>query len=131
MNVISEEEADSINIKWKKYKLKLRPYGSKPLKVSGKYEGPIKFGKHAVQSEIFIVKQNLEALILGDTALGIISFNAVNTVQSENSGSQKFPNLDDENIKTILNKHNNIWKLQRQKNQITFKGLSKTMYSTN
>ena len=106
VNVISEKEADSINIKWKKYKLKLRPYGSKPLKVCGKYEGPIKFGKHAVQSEIFIVKQNLEALISGETAelLGIISFNAVNTVQSENSGSQKFPNLDDENIKTILNK---------------------------
>ena len=111
VNVISEKEADSINIKWKKYKLKLWPYGSKPLKVCGKYEGPIKFGKHALQSEINIVKQNLEVLILSETAelLGIISFNAVNTIQSENSGSQKFPNLNDENIKTILNKHNKFF----------------------
>ena len=101
----------ALTLNGKKYKLKLRPYGSKPLKICGKYEGPIKFGKHAVQSEIFIVKQNLEALISGETAelLGIISFNAVNTVQSENSGSQKFPNLDDENIKAILNKHNKIF----------------------
>ena len=101
MNVISKKEADSINIKWKKYKLKLWPYGCKPLNVCGKYEGPIKFGKHAVQSEIFVVKQNLEALILSETAelLGIISFSAVNTVQSENSGCQKFPNLVDVNLK--------------------------------
>ena len=82
------------------------------MKVCGKYTGSIEFGKNIVQSDIFIVKQNLETLISGETAeqLDIISFNAVNTVQSDNNNdSPKLPNLNDENIKTIINKHTKVF----------------------
>ena len=36
VNVISREEAISLGLVWEKCKIKLRPYGSKPLKVCGK-----------------------------------------------------------------------------------------------
>ena len=83
VNVISKEEATAIGITWNKSKIKLRPYGSKPLKVCGKYQGPIAFGNNAIQTELFIVKNHLETLISGDTAeaLGIISFHAVNSLK--------------------------------------------------
>ena len=48
VNVISEKEARNIDIKRKKCKLKLRQYGSKPLKVCGKYTGSIKFADNVL-----------------------------------------------------------------------------------
>ena len=40
VNVMSKDEAVAIGIPWNKSKIKLRPYGSKPLKVCGEFHGP-------------------------------------------------------------------------------------------
>ena len=85
INVISLQEASSLGLQWKKSKVKLRPYGSKPLKVCGKYNGPVTFSNNSIETDIFIVKKHLETLISGNTAekLGIISFNTVNSIETQ------------------------------------------------
>ena len=77
--------AYSIEITWVKSKIKLRPYGSKPIQVCGIYQGPVKFDDNVVETEIFIVKRPLETLISGETGedLGILSFHGVNSVQED------------------------------------------------
>ena len=82
MNVISREEASAIGMKWCKSKIKLRPYGSKPLRVCGRYTGSIMFKDNIVDTDIYIVKENLETLISGETAetLGVISLHDINMV---------------------------------------------------
>ena len=76
LNVMGKTTAEKLGIKHDKSKIKLSPYGSKPLRVHGVYNGPISFGDSETKSEIYIVKHNLETLISGDTAekLGIITF---------------------------------------------------------
>ena len=44
VNVMGKTTAEKLGIKYDKSKIKLRPYGSKPLRVHGVYNGPISFG---------------------------------------------------------------------------------------
>ena len=47
VNVISYQTASLLGVEWNKSKIKLTPYGSKPLKVCGKFHGPINFLHHS------------------------------------------------------------------------------------
>ena len=51
INVMSQDIATTIGIKWKKSKVKIRPHGSKPLKVCGEFQGSIGFGNTVVMTE--------------------------------------------------------------------------------
>ena len=112
VNVMSKKEARLLGIKWKKCKIKLRPYGSKPIKVCGMYTGEVKFDENVVETEIFIVRGSLETLISGITAeeLGIISFHGVNTVQEDDDDDEieleeeKYPETDNPRIQEIIQK---------------------------
>ena len=103
---MSQKTAKSIGVLWKKSKIKLRLYGSKPVKVCGVYDEPIKFCDICTTTEIFIVKPNLETLISGHTAktLGIISFH-VNSISEGDSNEQiQAPASDDPTIEKYIAK---------------------------
>ena len=51
VNVMSRSVAREIGIEWKRSNLRLRPYGSKPLKVCGVYSGPVGFGDTKVNTD--------------------------------------------------------------------------------
>ena len=84
-----------MGLHWKKCKTKLRPYGSKPLKVHGKSRSIIAFKDKSTISDIFVVKENLETLLSGRTAetLGIISFHTTNTL-TELPETNKSPTIN-------------------------------------
>ena len=116
VNAMSRDEATVIGIPWRKSKIKLRPYGSKPLKVCGEFHGPIMIANTEVETEIFIVNTLLETLISGATAeiLGIISFNTTNTVQPDtecnnHSETNNVPETNDPIIKELLKDHSEIF----------------------
>ena len=116
VNVMSKKEARLIGIKWKKCKIKLRPYGSKPIKVCGMYTGMVKFDENIVEADIFIVRNSLETLLSGITAeeLGIVSFHGVNVVhqdddddnddddEEEEPVEENYPETDNPRIQEIL-----------------------------
>ena len=105
VNVMSKTAAKSIGLKWKKSKIKLRPYGSKPIKICGIYHGPVKFNDNVVEAEIFIVKRSLETLLSGDTAedLGIVTFHGVNSLKGDattnNTDDEEYPSTDNPRVR--------------------------------
>ena len=94
----------------KKCKTKLRPYGSKPLKVHGMFRGIIAFKDKSTISDIFVVKENLETLLSGRTAetLGIISFHTTNTL-IELPETNKSPTINPR-IDSLIKKFPQIFK---------------------
>ena len=72
VNVISRQNALSLGLQWKKSKTKLKPYGSKPLRVCVKLSGTVAFADKSIRSDIFVVKENLESLLSGKTAVKLL-----------------------------------------------------------
>ena len=113
VNVMSKKTASKLGLKWSKNNTKLRPYGSKSLKVCGVYTGQIEFGDRSVEAEIFIVRLTLESLMSGITAeeLGIISFHAVNRIEEEpDEEANQMPVSDDPVINSYLTKFHRRFK---------------------
>ena len=111
VNVMSKAKAKAIGLKWVKSRIKLRPYGSKPIKICGIYHGPVKFDETVVNAQIFIVKRPLETLLSGETAeeLGIVSFHGINSmkedaVEVDKVVDEKYPTTDNPRVKAILEK---------------------------
>ena len=112
VNVMSLQEASNIGItNWVKIDVKLRPYGSEPLKVCGVHHGTIGFKSTSVEAKIYIVKQPLETLLSGNTAekLGIISFHTINMIDNSSSHVD-IPHSDDKIINDILQKFPNVFR---------------------
>ena len=109
VNVISRQNALSLELQWKKSKTKLKPYGSKPLRVCGKLSGTVTFADKSIRSDIFVVKENLESLLSGKTAetLGIISFNTINAV-TEQQDSNNIHDTDSK-IDEIVKKYPQVF----------------------
>ena len=57
VSVMSKAEAKLIGLKWDKSKIKLHPYGSKPIKICGIYQGPVKFNDNVLKPR-FILSRN-------------------------------------------------------------------------
>ena len=77
INVLLETIADKLKLPLEGSRIKLCPYGAKPFRVAGKYEGSIAFGDRIATAKWYIVKRsNIEPLLSGKTAedLGIIKF---------------------------------------------------------
>ena len=72
INVLPKTIADKLKLPLEGSRMKLCPYGAKPFRVAGKYEGSIAFGDRITTAKWYIVK-----LLSGNTAedLGIIKFN--------------------------------------------------------
>ena len=71
--------ADKLKLPIEKSRMQISPYGAKPFRVIGKYEGSIVFGDMVTTATWYIVhKKNIEPLISGPTVekLGIIKFNS-------------------------------------------------------
>lgn len=77
INVMSESTARKLNLPSSLTKTKVRPYGSKPLKCIGKYNGTVMFNNAVSTASFFIIKGKVETLLSGKLCetLGIISFN--------------------------------------------------------
>ena len=77
ISVMSMDQAKALGLKLCKTKMKIRPYGSKPVKCKGRYIGTVMYGDNVVNTCIYIVKQKLETLLSGRVCeeLGIIEFN--------------------------------------------------------
>ena len=119
VNVMSKVTANKLGLTWKRDRTKLKPYGSKSLKVCGVFKGPISFGDNSTDTEIFIVRQPLESLMSGITAeeLGIITFHAVNLIEEEDEDispsdetSESLPVSDDPIINSYIAKFHKRFK---------------------
>ena len=65
ISVMSLKVAKQIKLPLNKTKVKIRPYGSKPLKCVGYYEGTIMYGSTVANSRIYVIKQPVETLLSG------------------------------------------------------------------
>ena len=76
INVMSQNQANNIGLPLTKTKMKIRPYGSKPLKCIGHYDGTIMYNSTVANIRIYVVNQPVETLLSGRTCeeLGIIKF---------------------------------------------------------
>ncbi len=76
ISVMSKEQAKALGLKLCKTKMKIRPYGSKPVKCKGCYIGTVMHGDTVVNTCLYVVKQQLETLLSGRVCeeLGIITF---------------------------------------------------------
>ena len=76
INVMSKAAAKKLGLKLCKSKMKIKPYGSLPVKCKGCYIGTIMYGDQVVNTCIYVVKQDLETLLSGRVCeeLGIIQF---------------------------------------------------------
>ena len=87
INVMPKRMAAKLKLPLEKSRLRISPYGAKPFRVIGKYEGSIVFGDMVTTATWYVVnKKNIEPLISGPTAerLGIIKFNS-DPLQKEKS----------------------------------------------
>ena len=87
INVLPKRTAVKLKLPLEKSRLRISPYGAKPFRVIGKYEGSIVFGDMVTTATWYVVnKKNIEPLISGPTAerLGIIKFNS-DPLQKEQS----------------------------------------------
>ncbi|XP_077974499.1 uncharacterized protein LOC144430437 [Styela clava] len=77
INVMSKSSASKLKLPLCKTKIKLRPYGSKPIRCAGYYEGSIMFKNAATTARFYIVPGDSETLLSGQLCeeLGIIKFN--------------------------------------------------------
>ena len=75
--VMSKACAKKLGLKLCNSKMKIHPYGSKPVKCKHCYIGTIMHGDHVANVCIYIVKQDVEFLLSGRICeeLGIIEFN--------------------------------------------------------
>ena len=87
INVMPKRTAAKLKLPLEKSCLRISPYGAKPFRVIGKYEGSIVFGDMVTTATWYVVKKkNIEPLISGPTAerFGIIKFNS-DPLQKEQS----------------------------------------------
>ena len=77
ISVVSLKTANSIKLPLTKTKARIRPYGSKPLKCVGYYDGTIMFGSTVANTRIYAIKQSVETLLSGKLCeeLQILKFN--------------------------------------------------------
>ena len=77
INVMPEEEANRLKLPLQKTRLQICPYGGRPFRAIGKYEGTTTYGDDIVPTVWYVVKKKLEPLLSGGLAekLGIIIFN--------------------------------------------------------
>ena len=74
--VMSQQNANRLNLDIQETKMKIRPYGSRPKKCIGEYTGTVRQGDRIANAIIYIVKDKVETLLSGPVSeeLGIISF---------------------------------------------------------
>lgn len=77
INVMSEKTASKYKLKLWKTKTRIRPFGSKPIKCVGYYEGFASFGDNVASTRFYVIPLEVETLISGKLCeeLGIIKFN--------------------------------------------------------
>ena len=77
ISVMSVKKAEEIGLALNKTKMKIRPYGAKPIKCKGYYVGPAMHGDAVTNVRIYVVDKEVETLLSGQAseALGIIKFN--------------------------------------------------------
>ena len=82
ISVMSKKQAKILGLKLNKTKMKIKPYGSRPVQCKGSYIGTIMHGENVVNACIYVVKQEVETLLSGRVCeeLGIIKFDPQPTV---------------------------------------------------
>ena len=94
INVMPMSEAKRLNLPIQHSRMKIYPYGGKPYRVKGKYEGTTSFGDTIIPTTWYIVGKKVEPLLSGESAerLGIISFNGekVSHIYSTRGDKNKF-----------------------------------------
>ena len=100
---MSLKTANSIKLSLTKTKARIRPYGSKPLKCVGYYDGTIMFGNTVANTRIYAIKRPVETLLSGKLCeeLQILKFNpqptdSVQCVSADHykeSLIQQYPNV--------------------------------------
>lgn len=102
INVMSRETAAELGLQLVQTKTKVRPYGSKPLKCSGYYEGSVTFGDAFAAARFYVIKGNVETLLSGGLceALGIIKFNSEQKYSDARVHRIKFKDSFEERIVT-------------------------------
>ena len=75
--VMSKSQAKALGLKLCKVRMKIHPYGSKPVKIKQCYIGTIMYGDQVINACIYIVKQEVEFLLSGRISeeFGIIEYN--------------------------------------------------------
>ena len=75
--VMSKSRAKALGLKLCKAKMRIQPYGSKPVRCKQCYIGTIMYGDQVVNACIYVVKQEVEFLLSGRICeeLGIIEYN--------------------------------------------------------
>ena len=78
ISVMSRDNAKALGLNLCTTKMKIKPYGSKPVKCKGCYIGTIMYGDNVVNACIYVVSEKLETLLSGRIfeELGIIEFNS-------------------------------------------------------
>ena len=80
---MSVKKAEEIGLALNKTKMKIRPYGAKPVKCKGYYVGPAMHGDAVTNVRIYVVDKEVETLLSGQAseALGIIKFNKQHAIR--------------------------------------------------
>ena len=87
ISVISKGLADKLQLPLQSSRMKIRPYGSQPMKCLGYYVGAVMFDNRVANIRIYVVDKEVEPLLSGYAAeaLGIITLNS----QTEDVESNK------------------------------------------
>ena len=65
---MSMEEARRLDLPLQKARLKICPYGWRPFRAIGKYEGTTIYGSSVIPGVWYVVKKQLEPLLSGELA---------------------------------------------------------------
>ena len=76
INIMSLKTAKELKLPLQKTRVKIRPYGSKPLRCKGCYTGAVMHGEAVTNVKIYVFKKKVETLLSGKACedLGIITF---------------------------------------------------------
>ena len=100
ISVMSVKSAQSIKLLLTRTKIKILPYGSKPLKSLSYYDGTVMCGTTVANICLHVIKPNVKIFLSGKICeeLGIITFNS----RPPNTSDQRVCSIDPDNYKATL-----------------------------
>ena len=104
ISVISLSLANTLDLPLTKTKMRIKPYGSKPVKCAGLYVGSIMYNETVANFRMYVIDKEVETLLSGPAseALGILSLNKPEECQIRRTA------YEDETYK-ILQKYSNVF----------------------